>query len=193
MSTISLKETATDRQIAAFCNKIDLESKPGCWIWKGAVSSDGYGASSFYPRKFVRAHRASYELHFGKIGDGLFVCHHCDTPLCVNPHHLYAGTVKENMRDAVNRGRMASGDRSPSRMHPERMARGDRNGSRKHPERLCRGESVNTARLTASDVSKIRELYQSGEFTQVNLASMFRVKQANISQIIRRKNWRHVP
>ena len=37
----------------------------------------------------------------------MHVLHHCDTPLCVNPEHLYLGGNKENVRDKVLRGRAA--------------------------------------------------------------------------------------
>ena len=50
------------------------------------------------------AHRMAYRLYVGEPGD-LFVCHHCDTPLCVNPDHLFLGTATDNIRDAMRKGR----------------------------------------------------------------------------------------
>lgn len=35
------------------------------------------------------------------------VRHTCDVPKCINPDHLILGTQKDNMQDAVNRGRIA--------------------------------------------------------------------------------------
>lgn len=45
-------------------------------------------------------------LMFNNVDPGdLFVCHHCDVHLCVNPKHLFIGTAKDNMQDAVRKGR----------------------------------------------------------------------------------------
>jgi len=47
-------------------------------------------------------------LAHGAISSDLWVLHHCDNPPCVNPDHLYLGTVVENVRDAMERGRISN-------------------------------------------------------------------------------------
>lgn len=54
----------------------------------------------------VLVHRLSFFHHGGKVTpDKPYVLHRCDQPSCFNPHHLYAGTIKDNSLDMVTRGR----------------------------------------------------------------------------------------
>ena len=76
------------------------EPNSGCFIWLGKTNNAGYG---YLERQF--AHRLSWSLSYGEIPKGECVLHKCDVRLCVNPLHLYLGNHRQNMKDAIDRGR----------------------------------------------------------------------------------------
>ena len=90
--------------INEFWNKVQKSSD--CWIWLGSkLVSGGYGRlSSICGRE--RAHRFSYEIHYGLIPVGMNVCHKCDNPVCVRPDHLFLGDQESNLKDASAKGRL---------------------------------------------------------------------------------------
>ena len=81
--------------------KIDFDATPGCWEWSGAKVQQGYGLIKRKDGAQLRAHRVAYELAYGEIPAGMFVCHRCDNPRCIRPSHLFLGNHDENMADMV--------------------------------------------------------------------------------------------
>lgn len=104
---IEPRPTLTERFNAGY----EMVTESGCWLWGKCLQSKGYG-QFWKDGKVVYAHRASWEIYRGAIPAGLDVLHHCDVPSCVNPAHLFLGSHQENMRDMVQKGRSARGEKS---------------------------------------------------------------------------------
>jgi hypothetical protein len=114
----------------------------GCWLWAGNVHKiSGYGTSSWDSGegglRFISAHVMAYRLFRGGVPPDTLVRHTCDVRHCVNPEHLILGNQTENMRDCIERGRIARGSRQGlSRMTEDRVlelryrhARGETGGT----------------------------------------------------------------
>lgn len=159
------------KTLTRFWNKVDKRSDGNCWNWKGAKNTKGYGnfrvgSLRNNSRRTVMPHRYSYELHNGSIPDGQVVCHKCDNPSCVNPHHLELGTQLDNIADMYEKGR----ENNP----------------------LLFGESSPNAKLTENQVKEIRRKYATGKFRRHQLANEYGVSIHNISAITSRKTWAHI-
>lgn len=149
------------RTARPFWSLVDQTSE--CWLWT-AGKSNGYGVY----RHSLKAHRVSYELSFGPIPVGMFVCHKCDTPLCVRPDHLFLGTAGDNNADRAAKGR----------------SRGTFHTGPDHPATQRSGETHWQAKLSAVDVIAIRNRCALGE-GQSKIAATFRVHPSTISRVAR--------
>lgn len=105
-----------------FIKFIDYCTALPCWVWTGSLSTKGYGKFSITRSIWEGAHRVSYRLFIGEIPAGIFVCHRCDNPKCVNPKHLFLGDSMANFRDAQSKQRHAFGDRHGRRKLSEKEA-----------------------------------------------------------------------
>lgn len=81
------------------------EPNSGCWLWTGTIIEKGYGRLCVNGKTVLATH-VSLELD-GRPRPGAQFCalHTCDNPSCVNPEHLYWGTIQDNSNDMVARGR----------------------------------------------------------------------------------------
>ena len=96
----------TDTIIARFWTKVDKRGPDECWPWLGSsIPKDGRG-TFWVKSRSTTAPRFSLLVHgVFPEHDGLFACHACDNPTCVNPAHLWWGTCSDNSRDASAKGR----------------------------------------------------------------------------------------
>src|SRR5436853_5502340 len=148
--------------IETYWNKIDFTGDPlGCWIWLGWQQASGYGMIAIgekKERKIRLAHRLAYDAENGLIPSGLQVCHHCDNPSCVNLKHLFLGTPKANIHDAMNKGRWLP-------IQVRFMGKGNQ-------------------KLSQSQVKEIRDKYIPRRYSTRKLAQEYRMSQGAIWAIV---------
>lgn len=164
-----------------FMSYVDIQPN-GCWRWSGSTNPHrmGYGQVNIAGKQH-RAHRVAYVLFKGSIPPGKFVCHSCDNPPCVNPDHLWVGTNKENVADAVRKKRNS----------PPPVFFGDDNPSRKYPEKRKRGEAHPLSKGTAEQITAIRRAYIAGE-TLNGMAERFGVKGSFVQDVVYGRVWRQL-
>lgn len=152
-----------DQEFAArFWSRVAV-TDAGCWLWTRGKDRKGYGAVS-YRRKMLKAHRVAWELTFGKVPDGLFVCHSCDTTACVRPTHLFVGTAAANSADMVAKGRASRKAR----------AVGVHNGS---------------AKLSPAGARWVRAVVASGtSFSKA--AKLIGISLSQVANIVHRRHWK---
>ncbi|WP_373325646.1 HNH endonuclease [Sporomusa paucivorans] len=136
----------------------------GCWEWQGGLSDKGYGRI-WVNKKLIQSHRLSYAIFNGTIPPGLCICHKCDNPKCVNPDHLFAGTMGDNNKDRDAKGR--------------------------HKWGSLYGEMNPGAKLTKNEVIEIRARLEHGE-KQAVLARMFNISEIAIYKIKNNLKWKNV-
>lgn len=154
----SRKSEVSDR----FWKLVKKSGQNECWPFVGHTREWGYGWFNG-PTGPTNAHRVAYMLSKGPIPPGLFVCHSCDNPPCCNPSHLWVGTVGDNTRDMIKKGRSRQG--------------APRIGSANHNTKLT--------------PDAVREIIASND-SPSRLAAKHGVTSAAIYNIRHGKAWRHI-
>lgn len=139
--------------------KIDKNGCFNCISHK--PNRDGYPMYRIRGKTWIMS-RFIYTEMFGEIPDGLVVRHKCDNPRCVNPEHLETGTVYDNNRDMLIRGRVARGS--------------------KHPNSI----------LNEADVINIKRLLKTRKMKGREIAKLYGINERIVSDIKCERGWKHV-
>lgn len=138
----------------------------GCWSYVSKYRPTK-SSKERYAYVNISAHRLAYFLFNGPIDEKLDACHSCDHPRCINPEHLWPGTKRDNLIDALKKG-----------IHTVPVAR--------------RGEANHQTKLTEEQVKEMRRIYESGKTSYLKLGKMFGVRHSTAFNIVKRNTWFHV-
>lgn len=180
---MSERNALREERIASFWALTIPEPNTGCWLWLGTEGPRGYGRLSFCGRR-QRANRCAWEITRGPIADGLFVCHRCDQPSCVNPDHLFLGTHQDNMSDMARKGRGRGCNPNPRR--------GDAHHARARPEVVARGERSGSAKVTSAMVLALRARRAQGQ-TFLRIATEMGLPMNLVRCAAIGRTWAHLP
>lgn len=142
-------------------NTIVPKNRDECWIWQCGKTAR-YGQIKINGIK-VGVHRFSYEYFNGKIPEGMYICHQCDQPKCVNPKHLFIGSSQDNMDDKIQKGR----------------------------GKYCKGEKQAGSILSEQQVKEIKLKLKEGVYQRI-LSAEYGVSQTTIYKINQGIHWKHV-
>ena len=148
--------------IERFWASVSKKETRECWIWIGSLNNARYGTTRWKSRPNL-AHRVSWEIHYGYIPEGMCILHDCpngDNKRCVNPNHLYLGTMKDNAIDRVTK---------------------KQHGIYTHPE-------YKNPSLTWDKIEEIRMLKDS--FTTTQLGKMFNISRISAWGIVTNRHWK---
>lgn len=174
---IKSKHTIEER----FWSKVHkLDGPNACWTWTAGHGKHGYGMFNITKREPISAHRMAWKLTYGDIPKGLCVCHHCDNKPCCRPDHLFLGTIADNNKDMVKKGRCKS------RGLP---------GRKINTINLPRGEKHHNSKLTNNQIKQIRQKYADSKIHKGNLAKQYGITYSTLWRICTKKpsrTWKHI-
>lgn len=145
---------------------VDVRGPDECWQWKGNVGNEGYGRISTKVAgkcKLLATHRLAWEFANKELLGDRVARHTCDHPACCNPRHIIPGSQRDNMLDAMERGRL----------------------------RPAQGEWSPFAKLTDAKVLSLRNDRASG-MTLAQLSKKYEVSPPVVANVYRGNTWKHV-
>lgn len=148
--------------MARLLRNLEGTSEPGACLLWAGKKNQGGYGEIQHGKRVWKVHRLMWTLIVGPVPDDVEVCHSCDTPACVRVDHLFLGTHLQNMRDMAEKGRGV-----PSGVM------GERHGAAKLTEAV------------------VRTIFADPR-SQALIAEQYGVAQSLVSQIKRKKVWKHL-
>lgn len=146
--------------------KIERDPNSGCWLWTGSLGGGDYGVVHT-KNGCQKAHRVAWQLRHGPIPRGMRVLHRCDTPICVNPDHLFLGTQADNVADMVAKGRHKPPKPQLGSINPQAV-------------------------LTEAQARWVKMAVKESGHSQREIARMLGVSPMTVSRIVNNQTWSHV-
>lgn len=133
----------------------------GCLISENhTLGNDGYPQIQRDYKRW-RLSRWVFYNNFGYLPP--IVMHTCDNPLCINPTHLVAGTIKLNSQDMIKKGRAPIG----------------------------LNQTTGGKKLDDNKVQEIKSKLFQGQ-SLLSLAKEYNVSKKTILNIKQEKKWKHI-
>ena len=166
-----------EKATSTFWSRVAKGGPDECWVWQAGRVPYGYGAFYVRPRNYG-THVISWWIanKHKRIPNGYQVCHRCDNPPCVNPAHLFLGSVADNFHDSVKKGRRRHVRLPPANEHADKMPRGSQHWN---------------ARLTEDVVREIRTRLADGQ-RQCEVMRAMSLPRRTVQEISSGRKWRHV-
>lgn len=141
----------------AVLQRTDKKDPNECWSWLGQKRKPKGNAKSGYGRLEYRgtqytAHKLAWELHNKTtVPKGYCICHLCDNPECVNPDHLFLGSIQDNNEDKLKKQRQSKGEG----IHTSKLTEEDIKYIKSLPEGFNQSEVARQFKVNPNTISNI--------------------------------------
>jgi hypothetical protein len=188
----------TPQMLERFWSHVDIRGTDECWPWKAFINRHGYGVFSYAHGKKMPASRFALATVIGWIPGELYACHHCDTPVCCNPSHIFAGTPKDNIQDALAKGRIKARKPKPPKEVKVKEPRPPKvpkpkgrpkldpalKAPRKYKPKPRKPPRIGGLRITPDMVLEIRKQWWYEQKPRSEIAVQFRISEGSVSQVV---------